>query len=359
VRLLLVVGETRGGIGRHVGLLADRLPGHGVDVVVAGPLGSLAAMGRIPGPAAVAVETGRLRPLRVWKTVQTLRNLARSADVVHAHGLRAASASVATRSGRPVVVTWHNALLTRGPRRWAQRTLARYAARRADVTLAASDDLADEARRAGARDVRTTFVTAPSLPPPTRDRAAVRTELGVVGRALVVAVGRLQAQKRLDVLVEAAAAWTARSDAPVVVIAGEGPDRAALQRRIERSGAPVCLLGARSDVPDLLAAADVVVLPSAWEARSLVAQEALRAGVPLVATPVGGLPQLLGRAAAFVPVGDPAALRAAVERILADPAIAARMVDLGRQRAQTWPNEAATLAELRGLYIDLNQRSIL
>ena len=79
------------------------------------------------------------------------------------------------------------------------------------------------------------------------------------------------------------------------------------------------LLGHRTDVADLLAAADLAVVTSDWEARQLFAQEALRAGVPLVATAVGGLPELVGDAAVLVPPGDVDALDAAVRRLLDDP----------------------------------------
>ncbi len=82
-----------------------------------------------------------------------------------------------------------------------------------------------------------------------------------------------------------------------VGIAGDGPLRAMLTDQIAAADAPVHLLGRRSDIADLLAAADLVVLPSQWEARSLAAQEALLAGRPLVATAVGGLPKLLGAGA--------------------------------------------------------------
>jgi glycosyltransferase involved in cell wall biosynthesis len=185
----------------------------------------------------------------------------------------------------------------------------------------------------------------------------VRAELGAAGGPLVLAVGRLQAQKRLDVLIDAAAGWPDTPDRPLVVIAGSGPDRQALQARIDQRAAPVRLLGARTDLADLLQAADVVALPSAWEARALVAQEALRTGVPLVTTAVGGLPSLVGRAAILVPVGDPVALRAAIDQVLANPRQRDRMIALGRERASTWPDEAAMLAQLRDTYLDLNSRS--
>ena len=92
------------------------------------------------------------------------------------------------------------------------------------------------------------------------------------------------------------------------MVAGDGPLEAELTRRIDTERLPVRLLGRRTDVADLLAAADVAVLPSVWEARSLTAQEALRSGTPLVATRVGGVPELVGEAAELVPPGDPVAL---------------------------------------------------
>jgi glycosyltransferase involved in cell wall biosynthesis len=168
-----------------------------------------------------------------------------------------------------------------------------------------------------------------------------------------VAVARLHPQKRLDVLVDAAAGWAGEPDAPLVVVAGEGPARAALARQVAGTGAPVRLLGHRDDVAELLAAADVVVLSSDWEARSLVAQEALRAGRPLVATAVGGLPGLVGDAALLVPPGDPAALAGAVRRVLAEPALAAELGRRGRDRAATWPDGEAAVDLVAAAYTEL------
>src|SRR6185436_6657177 len=96
-----------------------------------------------------------------------------------------------------------------------------------------------------------------------------------VDRPLLLAVGRLESAQGYDLLLDAAEMWSALDPAPLVAVAGEGGQRAALERRIEAARLPVLLLGRRDDVPDLLAAADVVVLPSRWEARALIAQEAL------------------------------------------------------------------------------------
>jgi glycosyltransferase involved in cell wall biosynthesis len=230
--------------------------------------------------------------------------------------------------------------------------------RGADVVLAASGDLAENARRLGARDVRVAPVAAPPLAPAQRPRPDVRRELGLDDdrRALVLAVGRLHPQKGYDVLLDAAARWAADPllrPAPLVAIAGDGPLHDELAARIRAADLPVTLLGRRTDVADLLGAADVCVLPSVWEARSLTAQEALRAGTPLVATAVGGIPELVGDAAELVPPGDADALAEAVTAVLSDPDRTRRLCAAGPRQAAGWPDEAATARQLVELYGEL------
>ncbi|HWA64780.1 MAG TPA: glycosyltransferase family 4 protein [Mycobacteriales bacterium] len=355
LKALLVVGETEGGIGRHVAVLAERLGRYGVAAAVCGPASALTAVGDPPGVGKELLSTSRSRPDVVLASRRRLRTLARGFDVVHAHGLRAGAIAAARPATSTLVVTWHNAPLTVGRARGAHAALERYVARCADLTLGASADLTQAAMRAGARTAATTFVVAPPLTPARRSREQVRAELGTDDRRIVLAVGRLQAQKRLDVLVTASSRWAGRSDAPLVVVAGDGPDEARLRAQITATAAPVVLLGARSDVADLLTVADVVALPSSWEARSLVAQEALRAGVPLVTTAVGGLPELVGDAALFVPVGDAAALGDALDQVLADHELAGRLAAAGRAQAAGWPSVDDAVAELAATYRSLRE----
>src|SRR5690606_11317927 len=172
-----------------------------------------------------------------------------------------------------------------------------------------SADLVARAAALGARDARFGPVAAPPLPAPARPAAAVRAELELAPQTpLVLSVGRLHPQKGYDTLVDAAARWREREPSPVVVIAGTGPSYLRLAARISASRAPVRLLGHRTDIADLLAAADLAVVTSRWEARQLFAQEVLRTGTPLVATAVGGIPDLVGDAALLVPPGDVVAL---------------------------------------------------
>jgi glycosyltransferase involved in cell wall biosynthesis len=188
-------------------------------------------------------------------------------------------------------------------------------------------------------------------------RQKTRAELGVVERPLLLAVGRLEPHKGYDLLLDAATGWRGLDPRPLVVVAGEGSCRAALQRRIDAEDLPVRLIGRRDDVPRLLAAADVVVLPSRWEAYPLIAMEALRAGIPLVATAVGGVPELVGDAAALVPYGDAVALARAVAGLLAEPARGARLAAEGRAQAATWPTEDDTVAQVLSVYDELTQAS--
>ncbi len=171
--------------------------------------------------------------------------------------------------------------------------------RAATVVLGTTSALVDRARRSGARDARLAAVSlpgprsAPASEETERRRPKVRAELGAVDRPLIVAVGSLERHRGHDVLVDAAHAWQRLDPAPLVVIAGEGPLHAELRRAVEARDLPVRLLGKREDASDLLAAADVAVLPCRSEdARSTFAQEALHARVPLVASRVGSLPNL-------------------------------------------------------------------
>ncbi|POX36216.1 glycosyltransferase, partial [Streptomyces sp. Ru73] len=127
------------------------------------------------------------------------------------------------------------------------------------------------------------------------------------------------------------------------------------QRRIDTEGLPVQLLGRRDDVPGLLAAADLVLATARWEARSVLAQEALRAGVPLVATDVGGTRELVGRAAELVPYGDAPALARTVVDLLGDPERRAALAAAGRAQAAGWPTEDDTVAQVLSVYDELTQ----
>ncbi|MFB7907226.1 glycosyltransferase family 4 protein [Kitasatospora sp. NPDC056076] len=370
LHVVLVLAASTGGIGAHVRSLAQGLVAHGVTVTVCAPAGTDALFGF--SRTGARFHTVDITPTAGARSDATaigeLRRAFTGADVVHAHGLRAGLLSdLALRTaGRfpglrpetPLVVTSHHALLATGMERRLQRLMERRVARAADLVLGASSDLVARARELGATDARLGPVAAPPMPEGRLGRAEARAALLGDGpdRPLVLAVGRLVPQKAFGTLLDAAQELSALDPEPLLLLAGDGPEAGPLRERVAAEKLPVRLLGYRTDVPDLLAAADVVVVSSRWEARSLVVQEAMRAGVPVVATAVGGIPELVGDAALLVPPGDPAALGRAVRGLLADPARREQLVAAGRQQAETWPDEAATVAQVLSTYDELVQR---
>jgi glycosyltransferase involved in cell wall biosynthesis len=350
--------------GAHVSSLAGGLVARGVDVTVCGPAPAQDDYGFKPtGARYTPLDLGRSLTAGA-PAVAALRTACVGASVVHAHGLRAGLLAALALGGRgtPLVVSWHGGDVPADGRgavmaRWMERRAVRAAA----VVLGDCSDLVDRARAHGARDVRLAPAAVPRPPgrPPRlpadadRERLRVRAEFGAVDRPLLLAVGRLEPDGGHDVLLDAAGYWAAHASRPLLALAGEGSRRAALQHRVESEKLPVVLLGRRDDVPELLSAADLVVLPSRWEARALIAQEALHAGVPLVATSVGGTPELVGEAAHLVPYGDAAALARAVVALLGDPDRRAALSVAGRAQAATWPTEDDTVAQVLSVYDEL------
>jgi glycosyltransferase involved in cell wall biosynthesis len=292
------------------------------------------------------------------------RLLAQAApDVVHAHGMRAgAIAAVAlARASRPapaLVVTVHNAPPAGFLASLVYRALERVIARRADAVLCASGDLAIRMRRLGARDIAQAVAPAPAAEtPPAEAAGKARAAVGASGRPMVLAVGRLAEQKGFGVLLDAAAAWQDRAPPPLLVIVGDGPLAGELAARARRSALEVTFLGRRDDVPTLAAAADVMVVPSMWEARAMVVQEALRAGTPLVASRVGGIPDLTGEdAAVLVPPGDSGQLAAAVLSVLGDRSLARRLGAAALARADALPSESDAVDAAIAVYRRLAAR---
>ncbi|CAM5581749.1 glycosyl transferase [Streptomyces abikoensis] len=302
-----VLGSGGAGSGAHVRSLAAGLVARGVRVTVCAPRPT----GEDYGFAAAGALFAPLRSGPDALAVAGIRAASAGADVVHAHGLRSAVLAALALRGRstPLVVTWHTTRPAEGARGRFVRLMERRAARAAAVVLGVTSELVDRARTRGARDARLAPAAVPAPRPAPDDdepKDKTRAELGAVARPLLITAGRLEPGQGHGPLLDAARAWRDLDPEPLLIIAGEGPGRPLLQRRIEDEGLPVRLIGRRDDVPELLAAADVAILPSRWEARSLLAQEALHAGVPLVATAVGGVPDLVGPAAELVPYGTPA-----------------------------------------------------
>ncbi|EME97256.1 glycosyltransferase family 4 protein [Streptomyces mobaraensis NBRC 13819 = DSM 40847] len=355
-----VLGGGSVGSGAHVRSLAAGLVARGLRVTVCAAGGTEERYGFTEAGASFTPLPGGTDAL----LVAAIRAATADADVVHAHGLRWGLLAALALRGRstPLVLTWHRRVRAAGARAHVVRLMERRAVRTAAVVLGATPDLVDQARARGARDARLTPVglpgaegAAPVGAEPDGDvpRDKVLAELGVLGRPLLLAVGRLEPDQGYGPLLDAARSWRRLDPEPLLVVAGEGPERPSLQRRIEEEGLPVRLVGRRDDVPQLVAAADVVILPSRWEGRAVLAQEAFRVGVPLVATAVGGVPDLVGDAAELVPYGDASALACAVSRVLVDSRRRGELVAAGRRMGAGWPSEDDAVAHVLSVYDEL------
>ncbi|HEX7981541.1 MAG TPA: glycosyltransferase [Gemmatimonadaceae bacterium] len=193
-------------------------------------------------------------------------------------------------------------------------------------------------------------------PAPVARDARLRTEIaGGERRPLAVTVARLDTQKGIAHLIDAAAL------VPDVVfaIAGDGPDRAALEARAAQQGVRerVRFLGHRRDVPALLAIADLFVLPSLYEGFPLSVLEAMAAGVPVVATAVGGTDELVSRdTGTLVAPADPRALADGIRTVLANPGGAARRAAIAQEYVLDTHSASAMVASMSNLYDSLLAR---
>jgi glycosyltransferase involved in cell wall biosynthesis len=295
-------------VGRFVADAVEHVRRRGVDVNVVGPdqfrgfgltfgYGVLGNLRRRPWLALFV-------PALLASFVRAARGV--DADLLHAHWLP--SGWVAARTGKPYVVqVWGTDVeLARRAPSLAQRVL-----RGARLVIAASAALAESAQALGAADVRV-IPTGVDLPPEVGEEATPPE---------VLYAGRLSPEKGVEDLVEAAAGMK-------LVVAGDGPLRA---------GVPAALGFVPHDELDrLYARAAVVACPSRREGFGVACLEAMAHARPVVATGVGGLLDLVvdGETGLVVPPRDPAALRAALERLLADGELRRRLGAAGRERAR-------------------------
>jgi glycosyltransferase involved in cell wall biosynthesis len=280
-------------------------------------------------------------------------------DVVHAHmfGSNLWGTVIGRLTGVPVVVAHEHTWSFEGEplRRLLDRELI---ARWSDGFICVSR--ADrrkmiEIERIPAERIR--FIPngiAPRAPTPGRD---LRAELGVGSGPLVGAVGSLRAQKAYDVLIQAAARL--RKDHPDlhVLIAGGGPEQARLEALISELGLGdiVFLLGRRLDTPDILAELDVAVCASHFEGSPLAVMEYMEAGLPIVATRVGGIPDLIddGVHGLLVEPDSPIVLAQAIEDLLNDRSRASALGAHARERRRREFDLDVMVHNVEALYDEL------
>jgi glycosyltransferase involved in cell wall biosynthesis len=190
------------------------------------------------------------------------------------------------------------------------------------------------------------------------DRQALCDELGVrADSRLILTVGRLTEQKGLRYLLDAAAPVVSLFPDSHFLLVGEGELFGTLTQQAARNGVPnqVHLMGVRRDVPDLLAAVDIFVLPSLWEGLSVALLEAMAAAKPIVATTVSGTLQAMipDNTGLLVPPGDSRALANAIVQLLSDPLRAQRMGQSARQHVEKYFSAHQQASQHLALYRDL------
>jgi glycosyltransferase involved in cell wall biosynthesis len=338
LRILLVVDSLEvGGAERHVADLATALQAAGHLAVVAcaagGPLADELRAENIP----VRVLTGRNVKRRVglnfaWKLRRLLRK--EEFDLIHAHlyaaGIASTLATVHTACAR--VVTVHSEGVWQGR---VARTISGRVYRAADAVVAVSDPIAVQLRLRHRVELQRTVVIPNGLyrPIPSQyqpDRASSR-------RGLVIGVvSRLCRDKGVDVLLEAMVWVRCRHPDVRTVVVGDGPDRESLQQRARELGlrGRITFLGCVPAARSLLSSLDLLVVPSRTEGSPLIVLEAMNAGVPVIASRVGGIPHQIrhGVDGLLVPAENPRALADAIDRLIRNPSLTSALATAGKRR---------------------------
>jgi len=280
----------------------------------------------------------------------------RAADEVAAHCRRTGASVLLTSGYKPDVIGWLAARRAKVPavavaHGWTAATLKvrlyelldRQVMRRMAAVVGVSAAQAERCRVAGVSPQRLAVIRNAVDPTPFDDpdpsyRARLRALFPTPPAKVVVSAGRLSPEKGFDVLIDAAARVVASDPDVGFVVFGDGPLRAELTARLETRGTGLLtrfvLAGFRTDVARYLPHADAAVLSSHTEGLPVVVLEAMAARLPVVATAVGGTPEVVidGVTGFLVPPADPAALAGRVREVLADETRRREMGRAGRLR---------------------------
>jgi glycosyltransferase involved in cell wall biosynthesis len=321
-------------------------------------LGRDAVVHRVGLPVPVARQG--FAALAAWHAPR----LAGPVDLVHAHvgvdlGVLPVARATAALHRVPLVMTVHTSMRHTFREPGLRAALLKAVGgriessteRRADAVITLTDRLAGMLVGAGVPAERVHVI--PSGVVPSLFDAAGPDPYAQLPHPRIVFVGRLHAQKGVPTLVRAAA--LVRTPGAHLLLVGDGPERAGVERLIRdlHLGDRTTLAGAveHDRVPAVLDGADVVVVPSVHEELGSIVLEAMQAGRPIVASRTGGIPSAVrdGIEGLLVPPGDPAALAAAVDRVLADVPLANRLGAAARARAKDY--DWSALAErVLGVY---------
>lgn len=336
--------------------------GQNVSVLCLERPGTLAPAAQAAGATVVCVDKKPgLRPGIVRPISHALADL--GCDVVHTHQIGALiyAGPAARRGGaRAVIHTEHGKNYAR---RFRTRVLGRLAARWADKFVGVSRDIADEVAACGiigpgklcvlANGIDTAAIASAVADPAIR--SAVRSEFGIEPSAQVIGtLGRLSEIKRQELLIRGFADLRKSHTHAHLLIVGDGPMRNELQSLAESLGVQsrVHFAGYQSQPQRFLAAMDFFALTSRSEGMPLAVLEAWAAGLPVVASRVGGIPELIAanQSGLLFESGDAAALTAAMDRLLDDVSLAANLRAEGRRRVMDQYTIERTARDYQDLY---------
>ncbi len=287
----------------------------------------------------------------VWRTAAIFR--ARAVDVVQCFAWRPGLIGIAAArlAGRGRIVAGRR---SRPRERGVKALLEALVVRLADRVVVNAETLRPQGRAASRTELIPSGVDTERFRPLDGEHARAKALLGLrEDQRVVGTVGRLEGRKGTATLLEAFARLETRDDA-VLVVAGDGPLRAELAALTARLGIVerVRMLGDRADVRDVLAAFDVFVLPSHTEGMSNALLEAMAMARPIVATAVGGTPEVLAgdTTGVLVPAADASTMAGAIARLLDAPELATRLGAAARRRVEEHYGVAAMVRRLEAVY---------
>lgn len=357
----LIESDGPGGAERVLAHLASALQSAGASNVAFLPADGEGWLARELRGSGVAIEHFRLERPASPACARGLEAAFRRhrIEVAHSHEFTMAvyGGWACWRTGIPQVVTMHGSLYYAG--RLRRRVALRAALALRGRTVAVSESLARRLHGDLWMPASKVAMIPNGVPRVTPPSPTLREELGLhPADRLLVAVGNLYPVKGHRHLIDAVALLAARHPALHVAIAGRGAMEGELMAVARERGLAdrVHLIGLRSDVPAVLAAADVFVLPSLSEGLPLALLEAMFAGRPIVASAVGEVSAALahGVAGVLVPPGDPQALAAALDGVLSDPQ---RAGELGRAAVRRAAAEY-DISRMVRRYVDLYEEAL-
>jgi glycosyltransferase involved in cell wall biosynthesis len=322
---LLSTSMGMGGADQQILTLARamRARGHEVRIVSLAPLGQMGLEAQRDGIPTESLDLSRnLRHLpRIGRLVAMMRQW--RPDILHSHMVHAnllASALRPLARVRALVATIHS-INDGGPIRMAAYRASSAVVDRFTIIsrLAAERYVGIGAVPARLVEVIPNAVDIEAFRKMPEARAAIRSELGIGHEFVWIAVGRFEEAKDYPTMITAFAQLATTRPASRLLLVGKGSLQADVEQQVRAAGLEgrVRFLGVRRDVTRLLSAADGYVLSSAWEGMPVVLLEAAAAELPIVATRVGGVAEVVedGETGVLAPPGNPAALAAALERI--------------------------------------------